>query len=83
MDLLEMAEAGGKRRISKWTKPVTSPSQYIMGTLLITHKIQEVLSVQLHTHSGVQNFQQDFTQLSQREGRAASPLQTTNKRRKA
>lgn len=31
MDLLEMTEAGGKRRISKWTKPVTSLLQYIIS----------------------------------------------------
>lgn len=30
MDLLEMAEDGGKRRISKWTKPVTSLLQYVI-----------------------------------------------------
>lgn len=30
MDLLQMAEAGGKKRISKRTKPVTSLLQYII-----------------------------------------------------
>lgn len=30
MDLLEIAEAGGKKRISKWTKPVRTLLQYII-----------------------------------------------------
>lgn len=59
MDLLQMAEAGGKKRISKWTKPVTSLLQY---QLLIIHKIKGVLSYMYSSsHSGVQNLQQDLT----------------------